>query len=222
MAAELENDRRENVRKLAQALDLSAKTVYAALMRTAKLSKKSARWVKKRVSWRWRRSDSGRMRRPKRWRPRSFDSLRQRSHCLRGSRGWRESWPPSFSLRRPPIRTEMGVWEIARRRTSLRRSGGNTSVAWSAWRLLEAVLTKAKNRKCRNSICFFYIAIFRKSSGHTSYIPWLYCPLPPTPTATKVPSAAVCKQKIPPPPTRWLGTGKLFSLCDEMSSSPPL
>jgi hypothetical protein len=48
MAAELENDRRENVRKLAQALDVLAKTVYAALMRTAKLSKKSARWVKKR------------------------------------------------------------------------------------------------------------------------------------------------------------------------------
>ena len=47
MAAELENDRRENVRKLAQALDVSAKTVYAPLMRTAKLSKKS---VKKRFS----------------------------------------------------------------------------------------------------------------------------------------------------------------------------
>ncbi len=46
MAAELENDRRENVMKL----DVSAKTVYAALMRTAKLSKKSARWVKKRFS----------------------------------------------------------------------------------------------------------------------------------------------------------------------------
>jgi hypothetical protein len=48
MAAELENDRRENVRKLAQALDVMARTVYAALVRTAKLSKKSARWVKKR------------------------------------------------------------------------------------------------------------------------------------------------------------------------------
>jgi hypothetical protein len=50
MAAELENDRRENVRKLAQAVDVSAKMVYAALMRTAKLSKKSARWVNKRSS----------------------------------------------------------------------------------------------------------------------------------------------------------------------------
>ncbi len=50
MATELENDRRENVRKLAQALDVSARTVYATLMRTAKLSKKSARWVKKRFS----------------------------------------------------------------------------------------------------------------------------------------------------------------------------
>jgi hypothetical protein len=47
MAAELENDRRENVRKLAQALKVSARTVYAALMRTAKLSKKSARCVNK-------------------------------------------------------------------------------------------------------------------------------------------------------------------------------
>ncbi len=50
MAAELENDRRENVRKLYQAYDISARTVYAALMRMAKLSKKSARWVKKRFS----------------------------------------------------------------------------------------------------------------------------------------------------------------------------
>jgi hypothetical protein len=42
-AAELVNDLRENVRKLAQALDVSTRTVYAALMRTAKVSKKSAR-----------------------------------------------------------------------------------------------------------------------------------------------------------------------------------
>jgi hypothetical protein len=47
MAAELEKDRRENVRKLAQALDVSARTVYAALMRMGKLSKKSARCVNK-------------------------------------------------------------------------------------------------------------------------------------------------------------------------------
>ncbi len=111
--------------------------------------------------WRW-RSDSGHMRRPKQWRPRSFDSLRQHSHCLRGGRGQRESWPPSFSLRRPPIRTEMGVREIAPRRTSPRRSGGNKSVAWSAWRSLEAILTKAKNRKCRNSVFF----ILRFSGNH--------------------------------------------------------
>jgi hypothetical protein len=49
MAAELENDRRENVTKLSQAYDVSARTVYAALMRAAELSKKSARWVKKTV-----------------------------------------------------------------------------------------------------------------------------------------------------------------------------
>jgi hypothetical protein len=36
-ATELENDRRESVRKLAQAHDASARMVYAALMRTAKL-----------------------------------------------------------------------------------------------------------------------------------------------------------------------------------------
>jgi hypothetical protein len=47
MATELENDRRENVRKPAQALLVSARTVYAALMRTVKLSKKSARCVNK-------------------------------------------------------------------------------------------------------------------------------------------------------------------------------
>ncbi len=50
MAAEEENDRRENVRKLAQAHDVTARTVYPALMRTAKLSKRSARWVNKRLS----------------------------------------------------------------------------------------------------------------------------------------------------------------------------
>ncbi len=50
MAAELENDQRENVTKLSQAHDVLARTVNAALMRTAKLSKKSARWVKKRFS----------------------------------------------------------------------------------------------------------------------------------------------------------------------------
>jgi hypothetical protein len=50
MAAELENDRRENVRKHSQVHDMSARTVYTTLMRMAKLSKKSARWVKKRFS----------------------------------------------------------------------------------------------------------------------------------------------------------------------------
>ncbi len=50
MAAELENDRWENVRKLTQAHDVSARTVYDALMRTVKLSKKSARCVNKRFS----------------------------------------------------------------------------------------------------------------------------------------------------------------------------
>ncbi len=50
MAAEVENDRRENVRKLAQAHDVSARMIYAALRRTAKLPKKSARWVNKQSS----------------------------------------------------------------------------------------------------------------------------------------------------------------------------
>ncbi len=50
VAAEVENDRRENVRKLAQAHDVTARTVYAALMRTAKLSKRLARWVNKQLS----------------------------------------------------------------------------------------------------------------------------------------------------------------------------
>ena len=46
-AAEVENDRQESVRKLAQAHDVTARTVYAALMRTAKLLKKTARCVNK-------------------------------------------------------------------------------------------------------------------------------------------------------------------------------
>jgi hypothetical protein len=45
--AEVENDRRESVRKLAQTHDMTARTVYAALMRTAKLLKKSARCANK-------------------------------------------------------------------------------------------------------------------------------------------------------------------------------
>jgi hypothetical protein len=49
MADKLENDQQENVRKLAQALDVSARMAYAALMRTAKLSKKLARMGEKTV-----------------------------------------------------------------------------------------------------------------------------------------------------------------------------
>jgi hypothetical protein len=47
----VENDWRESVRKLAQAHDVSARMVYAARMRMAKLSKKSARCVNKWFSW---------------------------------------------------------------------------------------------------------------------------------------------------------------------------
>ncbi len=113
------------------------------------------------LPYRWRRSFSGCVRRLKRWQPRFLDSLRHRSHCLRGDRGRRESWPASFSLRRPPIRTEMGVREIARRRTSPRRSGGNESAVWSVWRSLAAILTKAKNTKCRNYNSFFKLRFSR-------------------------------------------------------------
>jgi hypothetical protein len=126
MAAESENDRQENVRKLAQALDVSAKTVYTALMRTAKLSKKS---VKKRFSLKMKKDRFRTYEVAEAMAAAILDILRQRSHCLRGSRGRRESWPPSFLLRRPPIRTEMGVREIVRRRTLPRRSGGNKSAA---------------------------------------------------------------------------------------------
>jgi hypothetical protein len=45
--AEVENDWRESVRKLAQAHDVTARMVYAALMIMAKLLKKSARCVNK-------------------------------------------------------------------------------------------------------------------------------------------------------------------------------
>jgi hypothetical protein len=147
MAAEMESDRRESVRKLAQAHDVSARTVHAALRITWSSQRSRPRWATKRFSLRWRRSDSGRARRPKRWRPRFFDSFRQHYHSLRGGRGWRVSWPASFSLRRPPGSAEMGVREIARRRTSPRRSGGNKSAAWSAWRSPATILRKSKNRK---------------------------------------------------------------------------
>jgi hypothetical protein len=121
-----------------------------------------------------RRSDSGCVRRPKRWRPQFFDNLRQRSHSLRGGRGRRASWPASFSLRRPPLRTEMGVREIARRRTSPRRSGGNKSAAWSAWRSLAAILTKAKNTKCQNYNCFFYSDFPEIIGTHSIRVFWLW------------------------------------------------
>jgi hypothetical protein len=98
--------------------------------------------------WRWRRSNSGRVRQPKGWQARFFDSLRQRSHCLRGGQGQTASWQALFSLRRPPRRAGMGVREIALRQTLLRRSRGNKSTAWSVWRSLVAILTKAKNTKC--------------------------------------------------------------------------
>ncbi len=155
MAAEMENDRQENVRPLA-----CWPEGFTPLSWERRSSQRSRpdEW-KNDFPWRWRRSYSGRVRRPKRWRSRFFDNLRQRSHSLRGGRRRRASWPASFSLRRPPIRNEMGVQEIARRWTLPRRSGGNESTVWSVWRLLAAILTKAKNRKCRTYNCSFYIAI---------------------------------------------------------------
>jgi hypothetical protein len=47
MAAEVENDWRENVSKLAQAHDWSTKIVHAILHKDLKLSKKSGRWLPK-------------------------------------------------------------------------------------------------------------------------------------------------------------------------------
>ncbi len=122
--------------------------------------------------WRWKRSDSRHVRQPKQWRPRFFDSMRHRSHCLRGGRGRRESWPASFSLKRPPRRDGMGVREIERWQTPPRRSGGNESAGWSAWRSLAAILTKAKITICRNYNCFLFIAIFWKSCIH-NLVPYL-------------------------------------------------
>ncbi len=59
-AAEVENDRRESVRKLAHAHDMSARMVYAALMRTAKLLKKSGSCVNKWFSLEMKKGDGGR------------------------------------------------------------------------------------------------------------------------------------------------------------------
>jgi hypothetical protein len=50
IAAEVENDQREHVKKLAQAHDMSARIVYSVLMSMAKISKKSARCVNKQFS----------------------------------------------------------------------------------------------------------------------------------------------------------------------------
>jgi hypothetical protein len=125
----------------------------AALMRTAKLSKKSARWVKKRFYLEIKKE---RFRTCEAAEAMGANSLTVWDNVLtvRGGHGRRASWPASFLLKRPPRRTEMGVQEIAQQWTSLRRSGGVKSAAWSTWRSLVAILTKAKNTKYCKYHCF--------------------------------------------------------------------
>jgi hypothetical protein len=50
IAVEEENDWQENVRKLGQSHVMSARTVHTSVMRTVKISKKSARCVNKQFS----------------------------------------------------------------------------------------------------------------------------------------------------------------------------
>jgi hypothetical protein len=98
MATEVENDQRENFRKLAQAHDVSARTVYAAVMRTAKLSKKSARWVNKQSSLEMKKELFRTCEVAEEMAATILDSLRHHSHCLGGGRGEvRAGWPHSCS-----------------------------------------------------------------------------------------------------------------------------
>ncbi len=157
IAAELKNDWPESVKKLTQAHDVSARMVQAILMRICSSQRSWPGGWPNSFPWRWRRSDLGRERRPKWWRPRFFDSLRQCSHCLWAGEGRRANWLASFLLRRPLRRAGMGVPEIARRWTSPRCSGSNKSAAWSAWTLPASILRKAKNTKWPNYNCLFLL-----------------------------------------------------------------
>ncbi len=141
--------------------------VHANLMRTVKLSKKSARCVKKLFFLEMKKE------RFRTHRPQLFDSCRQRSHCLRGGRGQSASWSVSFSLRGPPRRSGMGVWEIAWRWTSPRRFGSYKSAAWSVWTSPAAILRKAKNTKCLNYHCFFICDFPEMMYSHLAQ--WTLC-----------------------------------------------
>ncbi len=75
IATEMGNDRRENVRKFAQAHDVSARMVYAALMRMAKVAKKSTRCVNKRFSLEMKKERFRTCETAEAMAPRFFDSL---------------------------------------------------------------------------------------------------------------------------------------------------
>ncbi len=134
--------------------------------------------------WReWRYNHLSKAKYKKRWRRRP---IREISTQRLASPIWPPNWRMTGermsgnSLRplacRPegftPLSWERRWWvrEITRRRTSLRRSGGNESAAWSAWRLLAATLTKAKNTKCRNYNVFFYSDFPEIIGTHSVYM----------------------------------------------------
>jgi hypothetical protein len=170
IAAETENDWWESVRKLAQAHDMSAETVHAALMRICSSQRsRSGGWPKRLYlemkKERFRTCEAAvAMAAAVPW------HLRQRSHCWGVGRGRRASWLASFSFRRPPRGAEMGVRNKVRRRTLPRRSGANESAAWDREGRRRPYEDELKIQNGLITTEIFYIQIFRKSCIHTSYV----------------------------------------------------
>ncbi len=143
--------------ELAQTYDVSIKTVPATLHKDLLLSKNSARWVTKMFTRRWRRSNWECARQSWRWSPWLLDYFAQCSHCWWVGWQWRASWPASPTRKRPPRRSERGVWKIAQRRNSPTCTGGDTTAVRSAWRLLATVLRKTKNTTWRTYNCSYLL-----------------------------------------------------------------
>jgi hypothetical protein len=118
IAAEMENDRRESVMKLAQDHDVSAKTVHATLHNDLPLSRSRPDWRSNCFTRERRRSDPERDRRSQRWSPRLFNYIGQRSHCWCMGQGRRAISPVSVSISRPPWRSWRGYekWRTGERR----------------------------------------------------------------------------------------------------------
>jgi hypothetical protein len=144
IAAKVVNDRRESVMKLIQAYDLSAKTVHAILHKDLLLSvsrpaERSNCFTRSR---RW--SDPECDRRAQRRSPWLFDYLGQHSHCWYIGRPGVKRELAGLSLNQEASQKELeGVRKMARRQTSLRRSGGSKIVAKNILTLPDPTVKKA-------------------------------------------------------------------------------